>query len=88
MIQMVSWLPRLAAIISVPALIASCLLWYHGHWVTAIPVSFLTFVAGSIAYTGYVVKKKIGDVADAAIDVAGKQAERITDAVVERVKKS
>lgn len=87
MIQMVSWIPRLAAIIAVPALIGSCLLWYHGHWATAIPVTFLTFVSGMVAYTGFVVQRKIDAAKEVAIDVAGKQVERVTDAVVERVKK-
>ena len=88
MLKFVSMLPLLAAVVAVLSFGGTVALIYNDWYFTSILTSFITTVFGLIAYTGFRVQKKVDAVADTAMETVGKHAERITDAVVERVKKT
>lgn len=79
--------PLLGAIVAILLFGGSGWLWYSGHWVSAIPVSFVTFVVGALSYTGFRVQQSVSAATQTAYDLVGTHAEKVSDAIVERVKK-
>ena len=88
MLKIVSLIPLLAATVAVLAFIGTTSLILYGHPWWGLLTSFITTIFGVIAYTGFRVQRKVDAVTDTAIETVGKHAERVADAVVERVKKT
>ena len=85
MLKLVSMVPLLAAVIAVLSFAGTITLFYYGHPFWAIIPSFITTVTGAIAYIGFRAQRKVEAVTDTVVQTVGKQAERVADAVVERV---
>ena len=86
MLQFAKMVPLLAAVIAGVLFLGMMGLIYTGHWIWAIPVGMLTIVVGFLAQTGFLVQRKVESTVETAMEVAGKQVERVADAVIERVK--
>ena len=88
MLNLLSTIKWAAALISLCLLSLAIYAWIPPvSWVGAIFASFLCTIFGAFAYVGFRASSAIDGATQVAFDVVGKHAEKISDAVVERVKK-
>ena len=88
MLKFVTLIPLLAAVVAVAFFAGSVSLILFDHIWWSLLTSFGTTIFGAIAYTGYKAQQLVGQATDTAMNVAGKQVERVADAVIDRVNKS
>ena len=88
MLKLLSSLPFVTGLIAIIFLVLFGISIFDGqHIVWSIPTGFAATVFGLVSYVGFRLQRKINAVTDAATNLVGKQAEKVADAIVERVRK-
>ncbi len=87
MLKLFTSIPLFTAIMSIVSLVFSVLSFSNDIMSLGIVCGFAFAAFGILSIISFRVQSKITAVADVALDLVGKHAEKVADAVVEHVKK-
>lgn len=87
MLKLLSSLPFVTGAIAIIFLVLFGMSIFDGRLVWSIPTGFAATVFGLVSYVGFRLQRKINAVTDTVTNLVGEQAEKVADAIVERVRK-
>lgn len=88
MLKLFTSIPIVSGILAIIFLVLFGMSIFDGqHIVWSIPTGFAATVFGLVSYVGFRLQRKINAVTNAATNLVGEQAEKVADAIVERVRK-
>ena len=87
MFKLITSIPLIAVVAALVLFAGAFGLFYFDHQILGTLVAFLATAFGLLSYVGFRISKKVDAVTDTAIETVGRQAERVADVVIDRVKK-